>query len=121
MFGSRTKENPTASYQQAFDAQGSMPRMKRLRSVPNIVGALSEKLTLTARGNVQHYNYRGNFIYDAPPLYTNRDKSDGTRLGANCNSPVPTSTATVSSSAPNTGATTMSASGTTTSLPTPRI
>ena len=43
--------------------------------------ALSEKLTLTARGNVQHYNYRGNFIYDAPPLYTNRDKSDGTSWG----------------------------------------
>ncbi|HNN09267.1 MAG TPA: TonB-dependent receptor [Azospira sp.] len=81
MFGSRTKENPTASYQQVFDAQGSDATDETASIGAEYRRALSEKLTLTARGNVQHYNYRGNFIYDAPPLYTNRDKSDGTSWG----------------------------------------
>lgn len=81
IFGSRTKENPTASYQQAFNMQGSKATDDTASIGAEYRKALSDQLTLTLRGNLQQYRYRGDFIYDAPPLYINRDKSEGTSWG----------------------------------------
>lgn len=80
-FGRRTKENPTASFGQAFGATGSQSTDEGASLSGEYRRAVSEKLDLTARAYVQQYRYEGNFIYDLPPLYTNRDTAKGTMWG----------------------------------------
>lgn len=77
ILSSRTKENPTASYGQVFNAPGS----EYVDELAEINGeyrkTLSGQLSMSVRANFQQYRYRGDFIYDGPPRYTNRDKSEG--------------------------------------------
>jgi len=79
--GRRTKENPTASYSQAFNAAGSKSLDESAALSAEYRRELSTELTLTARGYAQQYAYRGDFIYDAPPLYINRDEAEGRMWG----------------------------------------
>lgn len=74
---SRTKENPTASYGQTFNAPGSLYRDELAEINAEYRMAFSDSLAMSIRAGFQQYNYRGDFIYDAPPRYTNRDKSEG--------------------------------------------
>jgi outer membrane receptor protein involved in Fe transport len=77
IMSSRTKGNPAASYGQAFDAAGSQYTDEMAGINAEYRKALSDKLSMSMRMNFQQYQYRGDFIYDAPPRYTNRDRSDG--------------------------------------------
>lgn len=81
MVGKRTKENPTASFGQVFNARGSESVDESAALSGEFHKALSAALALTVRGYAQQYRYRGDFIYDAPPLYTNRDEAEGRMWG----------------------------------------
>jgi outer membrane receptor protein involved in Fe transport len=80
-FGKRTKENPTASFGQVFNAQGSESTDESASLNAEYRKALSEALSLTVRGFAQQYKYDGDFIYDLPPRYINRDKAEGSMWG----------------------------------------
>lgn len=80
-FSKRTKENPTASFSQAFNAAGSESTDESASLNAEYRKALSDALSLTARGFAQQYRYQGDFIYDTPPRYTNRDKAEGQMWG----------------------------------------
>lgn len=77
ILSSRTKENPTASYAQLFNAPGSQAVDELAELNAEYRKALSDNLSMSLRANVQQYVYRGDFIYDAPPIYVNRDKTEG--------------------------------------------
>lgn len=77
ILSSRTKENPTASYGQTFNAPGSEYRDELAEINAEYRKAFSDALAMSIRANFQQYNYRGDFIYDAPARYINRDKSEG--------------------------------------------
>lgn len=81
MLGRRSKENPTASFSQVFNARGSESMDESAMFSAEYRKALSGALSLTARGYAQQYRYRGDFIYDAPPLYINRDEAEGRMWG----------------------------------------
>ncbi|MBI2307955.1 MAG: TonB-dependent receptor [Rhodocyclales bacterium] len=78
--GRRSKENPTASFGQTFNARGSESVDESASLSAEYRKALSTALSLTARGYAQEYRYRGDFIY-GPPLYTNRDEAEGRMWG----------------------------------------
>lgn len=80
-FGKRTKENPTASFSQVFDTPGSQAIDESASINAEYRKALSTELSLTARAYGQQYRYQGDFIYDLPPRYTNRDKAEGQMWG----------------------------------------
>lgn len=80
-FGKRTKENPTASFSQVFNAAGSESTDESASLNAEYREALSDALSLTARAFAQQYRYQGDFIYDTPPRYTNRDKAEGQMWG----------------------------------------
>lgn len=79
--GRRSKENPTASFGQLFNAPGasSVDESAMLSAAYN--KTLSPMLALTARAYAQQYRYRGDFVYDAPPRYINRDEAEGRMWG----------------------------------------
>ena len=77
ILSSRTKANPTASYQQTFNAPGSQSEDQLAEINAEYRKALSDSLSMAIRGNFQQYTYRGDFIYDGPPRYINRDKTEG--------------------------------------------
>lgn len=80
MAGRRTKENPTASFGQVFNARGSESVDESASFSAEYRKALAPELALSARGYAQEYRYRGDFIY-GPPLYTNRDEAEGRMWG----------------------------------------
>jgi iron complex outermembrane receptor protein len=77
ILSSRTKGNPTASYQQAFNASGSEYVDELAELNAEYRKTFTDSLSMSIRGNFQQYRYRGDFIYDGPPRYTNRDKTEG--------------------------------------------
>ena len=77
MLSSRTKGNPTASYGQTFNASGSEYVDELAELNAEYRTALSDNLAMSLRGNIQQYRYQGDFIYDAPSRYINRDKTEG--------------------------------------------
>ncbi len=89
MLSVRTKDNPTASFQQQFGAQGSKSTDEQAAINAEYRKALSDVLSLKVSAYAQKYRYQGDFIYpySGPitlPLrtsYTNRDKSEGSMLG----------------------------------------
>ena len=82
LIGSRNKQNPTGSYGQAFDASGANSTDESAAFALHYRKALSDTLDLSVRGNAQRYRNQGDFIYDRPPHYINRDQSEGTLWGS---------------------------------------
>ena len=78
LVGSRNKQNPTASFDQAFNAPGSNSTDESAALAVQYRKTLNDSLHLTVRGNAQLYRNRGDFIYDRPPRYINRDHAEGT-------------------------------------------
>lgn len=89
ILGKRNKENPTASFNQLFNASGSASTDEYAAISGEYRKALSEALSLTVRAYAQQYRYQGNFIYrydidpafSAQTSYTNHDQAEGSMLG----------------------------------------
>jgi iron complex outermembrane receptor protein len=80
-FVSRKKAIPTGSYGTVFGDPGSNTLDDRGYLDLGYDGTLSGKIGLSAHLYYDRYYYRGNYLYDNPPLVINRDRTTGAWTG----------------------------------------
>lgn len=80
--GEREKSIPTASYGTAPGADGTRTTDANTHLDLKYLGAPAAGVELTGRLYYGRYAYDGDYIYDAPPLYRNRDWARGSWWGA---------------------------------------
>ncbi len=80
--GEREKDIPTAAYGTVPGMAGTRTRDGNTYLDLKYSAAPSVRTEVTARLYYGHYTYHGDYIYDAPPLYRNRDSAHGEWWGA---------------------------------------
>lgn len=79
-FSRRTKENPAAPYGTSFnDPATTLDEHAFLEASHE--SAVTEGVTQLVRGYANHYRYRGDWPYDGPPQYLNRDRAQAEQAG----------------------------------------
>ena len=82
MHAERTKGIPTAAFETAPGVAGNFTVDKNSSVALRYDGALRDDTELAARAYYGHYRYAGDYVYDIPPLVTNKDLADGRWWGA---------------------------------------
>jgi len=72
-YSSRKKGIPTASYATLFNAEGSFTQDEKYQVNLEYTADLSKTTQLYSKLWVDYYHYTGDYIYDYPPITTNRD------------------------------------------------
>lgn len=80
--GERDKAIPTASYGTAPGVPGTRTKDASTYLDLTYQGAPAARIELTGRLYYGRYAYDGDYVYDAPPLYRNRDSARGEWWGA---------------------------------------
>lgn len=79
--GERKKGTPTASFDQVFDDGRSQVVDTHTSLGAEYRRELKPQLAMTARAQLGYYRYRGDYVYDYPPLTVNHDDSVGNWWG----------------------------------------